>query len=151
MATHELGIQPKLKKLLDRITNATEALSDARVENLDRLLKADSDTILGATYDDTTDSLEAIRNKIDTLPTSSAGINTVQRGTATIGSGSGSINVTITAVTLAKSWLVFSYKESSIQSIMVAGKLNSTTNINFDRINIGAFVTTIEWEVVEFN
>jgi len=78
----------------------------------------------------------------------------VQRGTATFDGGVTSINVTIAAVNLGKSYLIFSHdchdSTNTPDEIEVRGRLTSTTNIEF---LVGSAPGTgfyIDWQVVEW-
>ena len=93
-------------------------------------------------------------------------VKNIQRGqavltTATSGAGV-SIDVTISAVVMAKSVLVLSGMSGrrgsggealTIEinnSYYVNGSLTSTTNINFNRTNSGSNQITIAWQVIEY-
>lgn len=77
-------------------------------------------------------------------------IKTVQRGTASMTTTTLTDDVTITAVDLAKSFLVFSWRQTSTTVQMISGVLDSTTNINFSRATNTSMTITIEWEVIEY-
>ena len=93
-------------------------------------------------------------------------IKSIQRGQAILTaatSGAGvSIDVTISAVVMAKSVLVLSGMSGrrgsggealTIEinnSYYVNGSLTSTTNINFNRTNSGSNQITIAWQVIEY-
>ncbi len=82
-----------------------------------------------------------------------AKIKNIQRGTLSILSGT-STNVTIDAVTLNKSFLIFSYStnHNEPQSNFVRGYLSSTTNINFSTVLAPTTTDPIylNWQVYEF-
>ena len=78
------------------------------------------------------------------------GTVTVQSGTSTIASGTASTTATITAVVLAKTYLVFSlHTHGVILDIAVRGRITSTTQLTFDTgVNTSGDVD-ISWFVVE--
>jgi len=90
------------------------------------------------------------------------GVNSIQRGSVTVSNGS-SANVTISAVDLSKSFLIFSTR-TGVWAVLdgwaynadVGGKLTSTTNIQFlSTSSVTGFVSsygsaTVYWEVVEY-
>lgn len=87
-----------------------------------------------------------------------AQIHSIQTGQQAVTSGSGTtVNVTITAVTLAQSVVMFTFRsvnsnENRIRREMWTGQLTSTTNIQFVR-DQSSFAQngTIEWTVLEWD
>ncbi len=82
----------------------------------------------------------------------------VQTGDSTFSSGNGSVAAPLTAVNVAKSWLIFSYQcdasgcpgpDPNIGNKMVRGVISSSTTLNFDRNNIGKGLI-LTWYLVEF-
>jgi hypothetical protein len=86
------------------------------------------------------------------------GIKSVQRGTVTTDFNNTSTNVTISAVDLSKSFLVFSSATGSDADnnyrSNLRGRLTTTTNINFYRyaVNTNSSLSYcfIAWEVIEY-
>lgn len=79
-------------------------------------------------------------------------ISSVQNGTASVGTGT-SVDVTVSAVDLSKTFLAFGhrgYRDSRPDKEAIRGKLTTSTNIHFER-DLGGYVHTIEWYVVEFS
>lgn len=74
-----------------------------------------------------------------------SGLKSVQRGEATITGASGT--VTITAVVLAKSFLVFSSNDVSYYNLK--GYLTNTTTITFTRGGADGSCS-VAWEVMEY-
>jgi outer membrane protein assembly factor BamB len=91
----------------------------------------------------------AIQGTLTWLPVT-AGIRAVQGGTATMTTQS-TLNVPITAVTLARSVLWFSVSENNVDpnNGAVRGQLTSATNIQFNRPGTATTIT-IRWYVAEF-
>lgn len=80
-----------------------------------------------------------------------SGVKSVQRGSATL-SSVGSLNVTIAAVNLSKSYLVMNSGggggATAADQVMVTGKLNTATQLSFYRpTSTGTAI--VQWEVVE--
>lgn len=65
------------------------------------------------------------------------------------------INTTISSINLAKSILEFSFytnsTSSGISSALIAGKLSTSTNINFNHSQDSSFIYYVKWQVLEFN
>lgn len=79
------------------------------------------------------------------------GIKGVQRGIVTIPNNESTVNVSITAVVLSKSFLSFSAAQSSESySFPTRGRLTTTTNIEFYHRVAGSVQSYIAWEVIEF-
>ncbi len=82
-------------------------------------------------------------------------INSVQTGEATIPSSGTSVNATITAVTVNKSFLIFTFESSDgfsqNQRNLAQGWINSTTQLTFQRSSNPASTIIIRWYVVEFS
>lgn len=74
-------------------------------------------------------------------------VKSVQRNTATVNHAS-TVNVTITAVDLAKTVLLIN-EASTGGSGNVKARLSSTTNIELINVN-GAFDSIVNWQVLEF-
>lgn len=81
-------------------------------------------------------------------------VNSIQTGTVDIASSSASVTDTITAVTKAKSFLVFQYESADTgdnpQNNFVRGTITNSTTLTFTRANNPAVAITIRWWVVEF-
>jgi hypothetical protein len=79
----------------------------------------------------------------------------IQSGTAQIAAADATEDVTIDAVNLSESFLIFQYRvDSSAPSrFLVRGDLDSTTNIHFERENGAGTDTVVDitWYVVEFD
>ncbi len=83
-----------------------------------------------------------------------AAIKSVQRGTATVGSGVQTTTATVTAVDLAKSVLFFGLRKAvnnRPERDFFRGKFTSTTALLFGREEATGNATTIEWYVVEWD
>lgn len=86
----------------------------------------------------------------DNAPTS---LENLQTGAATIASGANSAVVTITAVDLSKSVLLFSIRGAGTGVTaydMVRGQLTGTTEITFRRHSSDTSTIEIEWQVLTF-
>lgn len=117
------------------------------IPNLMSKLKDMLSDVQGATFDSSTDSLEAIKDGLSSV----GGIEGVQRGLTTMASQSD--NATIVAVDLDKSILNFTYYSDNVtaagNATLLRGCLSSTTNIAFNRgTNVGTLY--IAWEVIEY-
>ncbi len=88
---------------------------------------------------------------LGTTASEPAVISSVQTGTTTLGSGISQANVTISAVTLARSVLFFGVQEDNVAPVngLVRGQLTSTTNIAFNRADTATSVV-VRWHVAEF-
>lgn len=78
--------------------------------------------------------------------------SSIQRGSVTLASAGAVTNVTISAVTLARAWLVCTVRSPSDgpQGYQVQYRLSSTTNIEL-RVNIMTTANVVvEWQVIEF-
>lgn len=77
-------------------------------------------------------------------------IKAIQRGLATLGSGQGSANVTITAVVMANCFLSYLGSNSSTDARgLCTLRLTTTTNIVVVKGTSGG-LSTASWEVIEF-
>ncbi len=78
-------------------------------------------------------------------------VNSIQKGTATLGGGSASTAAVITAVDPSRAFLVFSVRENlgDPESGTVTGRLASPTSVVFERIGTTGTIT-LEWSVVDF-
>jgi hypothetical protein len=83
---------------------------------------------------------------------SQTGIKAVQSGIVTLSGSSYTTNVTITAVTLSKSFLLFSKWTvvNDLKATEVRGRLTTTTNIEFYRFLYSENSVGMAWQVIEF-
>ena len=100
--------------------------------------------------------MASYRNK---LPAAGGGavIKSVQRGSATIGSGQSSISITISPIVMSKSVLTISYTANSGASTDVpstavcSGRIDSTNGVTFYRATSATQQILIEWQLVEYD
>ena len=78
-------------------------------------------------------------------------IKSVQRGQATWSGSTQLVNVTITAVVMAKSFVRMSFKTTSGDySGVVTARLTTTTNLELSRGGNTSGTFTMDWEVIEY-
>lgn len=86
-------------------------------------------------------------------------VKSIQRGTSTMTTGSTNVTATISSVNLSKSILLMTNdvavdinNTNGLNSAMVRGRLNSSTQLSFDRTSNAAATGTlsIDWQVIEF-
>lgn len=86
--------------------------------------------------------------------TKAAVLDNIQKGTTTLAAGSASVTQTITAVTTANSFLVYSIRldANAPEDFQVSGHISATNQLIFARTAAGgAPVVVIEWQVFEFS
>lgn len=99
----------------------------------------------------------AVQGWLSWIPTGSAGVKSLQSGTATMPVGTATtqtVNVPISAADMTKSVLFFTARVSSVDpgDGQVRGQLTSPTNVQFTRPNATSLSpVTIRWSVVEFS
>jgi hypothetical protein len=86
-----------------------------------------------------------------TTATCWSAVKTLQKGTAT-SSGNGTVTVAITAVDPAKSFLIFNLRSNSPRPVGsgLAGRLASSTTLEFWRVTDETSTIQIQWYVVEY-
>ena len=154
------GLPGKVATLLTRITSARAT----KLDNLDAAISTVSVAATALSTSNWTNARAALIDNCDaTLSTEFAtvasdiaaipgSLKSVQRGTSTAISSNTTTNATITAVDLAKSFLIFSENSSNgnLQS-QHEGSITTTTNIRFTRKATSSGNDSISWFVVEFN
>jgi hypothetical protein len=80
-----------------------------------------------------------------------AGIKSVQRGLNSMGTGTGTINVSISSVDMSKSFVTVSQRinTAAVDRLMATVRLTSSTNLEINRDD-NYSTTFYAWEVVEF-
>ena len=98
--------------------------------------------------------LQELGVDIDTLLAGRV-VKSVQRGIATLDAGVTSINVTISPITLNKSYLDFTFSNTdtvytAASNHLLRGQFTNSTSITFSKAAVGGGVSTIAWQVIEF-
>jgi len=136
------GLGAQVKTLLDRLTST-------RAGYLDRL---DATVSSRASASDWPASLASqIDTNLDAPISAISPVKSVQRGTFTMGSGTGSRTQNISTIASSKALVFHTVKSSSggINSMSLMVRLYST-NITFQRDNSN-YSVDVAWQVIEFN
>ncbi len=118
----------------------------AKISNLNNNVGSNADA------SNTAGSIHAKLKDIKSSLPSQSVIKSIQRGVTTIDSSITLVNVSISAVNLAKAYVLVSYDINYYEATNRIPRANLTSNANLE-LKVGGTggVTTVAWEVIEYN